>query len=172
MFLTPLTSSTPSRGIGKPNSLIVVTVFHHTAISVEHSPIDSLEILSSHSGFHRFRNGPHLRTPTPDGGKPVVSSRPKSSTMLQFVRNSLLSTHWKSSPSHPGFHHFCIALTHPTPTPNRGKANSLIAATVFHYVAICAELWPINSLEIVSSPPRISPISQRAVTLHTNPRSW
>ena len=98
MFLTPLTSSTPPRGIGKPNSLIAVTVFHHTAISVELSPIDSLEILTSHGGFHRFRNAPHLPNPTPDGG----------------------------------------------------KANSLITATVFHRVAICAELWPIDSLEFVS----------------------
>ena len=97
MFLTPLTSSTPPRGIGKPNSLIAVTVFHHTAISVELSPIDSLEIFSSHNGFHRFRNGPHLPTPTPDGG----------------------------------------------------KANSHNANNVFHYVAICAELSPIDSLEIV-----------------------
>ena len=40
---------------------------------------------------------------------------------------------------------------------------------MFYYVAICAELWPINSLEVLSSPPRISPISQRALTLHPNP---
>ena len=89
---------TLTRDYRKANSLIAVTVFHHTAISVELSPIDSLEILSSHGGFHRFRSAPHLPTPTPDGG----------------------------------------------------KANGHIADTVFHCVATCAELWPIDSLEFAS----------------------
>ena len=64
---------------------------------------------------------------------------------------------------------FRNALQLPNPTTDPGKANSHIGDAVFNYVAICAELWPINSLEVLSSPPRISPISQRALTLHPNP---
>ena len=70
--------------------------------------------------------------------------------MLQFVRNSRPSTHWKSSPLHCGFHRFRKAMHLPTTTPDRGKANSLNAATVFHYFAIGGELSPIDSLEILS----------------------
>ena len=88
--------------------------------------------------------------------------------MPQFVRNSPI-THWKSSPLHQGFHRFPNAPQLPTSTRDCGKANSFITATVFHYVAICAELSLINSLEIVSWPSRIPAFSQAAHLLTPTP---
>ena len=67
---------------------------------------------------------------------------------------------------------FRNALQLPNPTTDPGKANSHIGDAVFHYVATCVELSPIDSLEIVSQPLWIPPLSKRPAPPHHHAGSW